>query len=81
MFPFYGAGWVLDSSRPLPGTPVRGSRDEVSPAPFRIQIRGRDLIPFYWGGLPLGWNWYVTVVVGNQIHDENAQIKGEDGEE
>lgn len=44
-----------------------------------IQIRGIDLIPFYWGGLPLGWNWDGTVVAENQICDANIEIKGEEG--
>ena len=39
------------------------------------------MIPFYWGGLPLGWNWDVTVVVGNQIHDEKVSNHGGGGEE
>jgi hypothetical protein len=41
-----------------------------------IQIRGRDLIPFYWGGLPLGWNRDVTVAAENQIRDVMTQITG-----
>jgi hypothetical protein len=71
-------GEFLKSARPPPGTPVRGSRDEGSPAPFRIQIRGSDLIPFYWGGLRSGWNWDVTVLAGNQICDVKTQIRGEE---
>ena len=72
-------GEFLKSARPPPGTPVRESRDEGSPAPFRIQIRGKDLIPFYWGGLPLGWSRDVTVLAGNRIDDVNAQIRGAQG--
>ena len=44
-----------------------------------IQIRGNDLIPFYWGGLPLGWNRDVTVVAGNQICDVKTEIRGRRG--
>ena len=69
-------GEFLESARPPPGTPVRGSRDEGLPAPFMIQIRGRDLIPFYWGGLQLGWNRNVTVVAGNLICDVKTEIRG-----
>ena len=72
-------GEFLESARPPPGTPVRGSRDEGLPAPFMIQIHGTDLIPFYWGGLPLGWNWDVTVAAENQIRDVKTQIRGEEG--
>ena len=74
-------GEFLNSARPPPGTPVGGNRDEGLPAPFMIQIRGRDLIPFYWGGLPLGWNRDVTVAAENQIRDVKTQIKGGGGEE
>lgn len=74
-------GKFLKSARPPPGTPVRRSRDGGSPAPFRIQIRGKDLIPFYWGGPPLGWNRDVTVVAGNQICDVKIQIMGGGAEE
>ena len=54
-------------------------RDRLLRLSFRI--RGRNLLPFYWGGLPLGWNRDVTVVGENQIRDVKTQIRGEEGEE
>jgi hypothetical protein len=46
---------------------------------FMIQIRGTMLIPFYWGGLLLGWNWDLTVLAGNQICDVKTEIRGRRG--
>ena len=79
--PGIGALALLRGEFFVVGTPAAGhtrgwERDEGLPAPLMIQIRGRDLIPFYWGGLPLGWNRDVTVAAENQIRDVMTQITG-----
>ena len=68
---------VFEVGPPAAGHTRAWKQSEGSPAPFMIQIRGNDLIPFSWGGLLLGWNRDVTVVAGNQICDVKTEIRGE----
>ena len=74
-------GKFSDPARPPSGTPVRGSRDEESPASFVIPNTRQKFASILLGWTAVRMELGVTVVVGNQIHDEKVSNHGGGGEE